>query len=86
MLEHPATIFLSLGRLPFDQGSESDSIARLDRVGELVKSGFALRPAMPGTWRWESETRLVFEPSEDWPAGEEYTLRFDESFRYSSSC
>ncbi len=55
------------------------SIARIDRVGETLDAGATLDPAMPGTWRWETETRLVFEPTRDWPAGQRYALRFDES-------
>jgi uncharacterized protein YfaS (alpha-2-macroglobulin family) len=56
-----------------------DSIARIDLIKETVSSGITLQPAIPGEWRWESETRLSFAPSEDWPAGQEYTIGFEES-------
>jgi uncharacterized protein YfaS (alpha-2-macroglobulin family) len=56
-----------------------DSVARIDLVKETVSSGVSMEPSMPGKWRWENETRLSFAPAEDWPAGQEYTVRFDPS-------
>jgi uncharacterized protein YfaS (alpha-2-macroglobulin family) len=56
-----------------------DSVARIELVKETVSSGVSLQPAMPGEWRWENETRLSFAPADDWPAGQQYTVRFEES-------
>ena len=56
-----------------------DSVARLDLVGEKLPAGLMLEPEKPGEWRWQSETQLIFEPEGDWPAGQKYTVRFDES-------
>ena len=53
-----------------------DSVARIDLVGKTVSEGVTLEPAMRGQWRWESETQLQFLPGEDWPAGQEYTVRY----------
>lgn len=51
------------------------SAARLDLVGESLDTGVELHPAMPGTWRFATENRLVFEPEEDWPANRSYRVR-----------
>jgi len=56
-----------------------DSVARIDLVGKVVQSGVSLDPSIPGEWRWQNENRLVFQSSEDWPAGQKYSLRFDKS-------
>ena len=56
-----------------------DSVARIDLVGETVESGISIEPAMPGTWRWENENQLSFAPAEDWPAGQDYTVRYEPS-------
>lgn len=55
------------------------SVARLDQVGEIVEQGIVIEPAIDGEWRWASETELRFSPAEDWPAGQHYTVRYDES-------
>jgi uncharacterized protein YfaS (alpha-2-macroglobulin family) len=56
-----------------------DSVARIELVDKAVIEGISMEPAAPGEWRWESETRLVFKPAEDWPAGQEYMVRYAES-------
>ena len=56
-----------------------NSIARIDLVGKTVNEGIRLQPAMPGEWRWDSETELRFYPSRDWPAGQEYTVHYEPS-------
>ena len=59
-------------RYPTDAAA---SIARLDLLGEVVREGISIEPAIPGQWRWASETQLRFSPQEDWPAGQTYTVR-----------
>ena len=56
-----------------------DSVARLDLVDKAVSEGISIQPAIAGEWRWQSETQLVFTPAEDWPAGQTYKVRYDES-------
>ncbi len=56
-----------------------DSVARIDLVGEALSDGVRISPAIAGEWRWRTETQLGFEPDEDWPAGQSYTVDFDES-------
>ncbi len=58
----------------------SESAAPLDRVGKVMSAGINMVPATAGEWRWESDSRLVFKPVNDWPAGTEYTIRFDRDF------
>ncbi len=55
------------------------SIARIDKVGEILEAGVDLEPAIPGEWRWLNENRLQFMPAEDWPAGQRYTVQYDPS-------
>ncbi len=57
----------------------TDSAAKLEEVGRPVKRGVTLQPFARGTWAWESDRALVFTPSEDWPAGREYTVRLEPS-------
>ena len=51
------------------------SAARLNLIGEPLDAGVELYPRMPGTWRFETDNRLVFEPAEDWPANRTYRVR-----------
>lgn len=71
------------------------SVAPLNLIGKEVVSGITLTPAIAGKWLWQSDSRLVFRPTEDWPAGQQYTIHFDhnvftsgkkmESYHYSFS-
>ena len=56
-----------------------DSVARIDLVDEPVMAGISIQPAIRGEWRWTNENQLTFAPAEDWPAGQEYVVRFDAS-------
>ena len=51
------------------------SAARLDLVGEAVEEGIELDPPLSGEWSFVTENRLVFTPTEDWPADREYRVR-----------
>jgi len=54
-----------------------NSVARIDMVDEAVTDGISIHPVIGGEWRWSNENQLTFAPSEDWPAGQEYVIRFD---------
>ena len=56
-----------------------DSVARIDRIDKMVTDGISMLPEIEGEWRWANENRLSFQPSEDWPAGQEYVVRYDAS-------
>lgn len=60
--------------------SFSRSAAKLEDIGREVKRGVTLEPRARGSWSWAAEDQLVFTPFEDWPAGREYTVRFDRAF------
>ena len=55
----------------------SDSAAPLDAVGKPLKSGIVMEPAADGEWQWNGDSRLVFCPKNDWPAGQTYRIRFE---------
>ena len=55
------------------------SVARIDLVDQVVKSGVVMTPALPGQWSWEGDRTLIFAPQQEWPAGTEITLSFDKS-------
>ncbi len=35
---------------------------------------------MPGSWHWDDDTHLVFQPSEDWPADTKFRVTFARAF------
>lgn len=54
----------------------SGSAAPLERVGK-EPAGVALDPPLPGTWVWEDDHTLVFQPQTDWPVGQHYSVSLD---------
>ena len=52
----------------------SQGVAPLSQVGKDV-SGFALSPALAGSWHWNDDKHLSFMPKDDWPAGADYTVK-----------
>ncbi|UPT74298.1 MAG: transglycosylase domain-containing protein [Elusimicrobiota bacterium] len=58
----------------------NDSAAKLEDIGKPVKKGVVLSPRIQGGWTWTGDSELTFTPSEDWPAGAEYTVRFAPAF------
>ena len=75
----PLTINFSVEADPRTLLETVESVARIDLVNEELTEGVSIEPAVPGSWRWSNETSLEFRPSEDWPAGQEYTVHFDKS-------
>lgn len=55
----------------------SASVAPLSQIGKDVTS-VALSPALAGTWHWIDDRQLSFMPKDDWPAGADYTARFNK--------
>lgn len=73
----------------------TQSVAPLKLIGKEVSEGIELTPAIDGKWVWQSDSRLIFTPAKDWPAGQSYEVHFAkdvftagtkmESFTYSFS-
>ncbi|RUR17717.1 alpha-2-macroglobulin [Legionella sp. km535] len=61
------------------------SVAPINLIGKTVTEGIVMTPAMPGEWSWNSDSQLVFIPSEDWPAGQKYTIHFAKNFFSSTT-
>ena len=55
------------------------SAAPLESVGKEVKSGLTVTPPLAGKWQWEGDSKLQFNPQEDWKVGEHYTVKFERA-------
>jgi len=55
----------------------SRSAAPLELVGKPVTTGVVMDPAVKGQWTWQDDRTLHFAPSEDWPVGKHFEVRFD---------
>jgi uncharacterized protein YfaS (alpha-2-macroglobulin family) len=53
------------------------SAAPIDKVKKPVTAGIELDPAVPGSWKWDSDRVLTFTPKEDWPIGESFVVTLD---------
>ena len=58
----------------------SGAAAPRELVGKEVKAGFSVSPPIAGTWRWENDRTLVFEPAAEWPVGQRYRLELERGF------
>ncbi|WP_078119220.1 alpha-2-macroglobulin [Thiosocius teredinicola] len=54
-------------------------VAQLDLIGETVKNGVTMKPAVPGTWEWLDANTLRFQPKNDWAPNQDYTVDFAPS-------
>jgi len=50
------------------------SVAPLRTVGRVVTTGVDIAPKIAGTWRWVGDRELVFDPAEDWPVGQQFSV------------
>ncbi len=51
------------------------SAAPIDKVKKPITAGVELSPPIQGTWRWDSDRILTFVPKEDWPVGEDFSVK-----------
>ena len=58
----------------------SASAAPLELIGKSVSKGITLSPEIKGQWTWRNDSQLEFKPEQDWAVGEEYVVKFEESF------
>lgn len=52
------------------------SVVPLKDIGKEITNDVLMKPAMPGKWVWQTDNRLVFTPTEDWPASQTYSIQF----------
>ena len=45
---------------------------------EKGSSGISLTPPVKGSWKWQKDNKLLFEPSEDWPVGQAVTVKLQK--------
>lgn len=55
------------------------SASKLEDAGKPVARGVRLVPPHAGSWSWASDSELVFTPTQDWPAGQDYSVRLEPS-------
>jgi uncharacterized protein YfaS (alpha-2-macroglobulin family) len=56
----------------------SESAARLEDLKSAALQHVRFDPPMPGTWKWDNDRKLVFAPTEDWPADRKFRIIFDK--------
>jgi uncharacterized protein YfaS (alpha-2-macroglobulin family) len=52
------------------------SVAPLQTTGKVVTTGVDLSPRIAGTWRWMGDRELTFDPAQDWPVGQTFSVSF----------
>jgi len=52
----------------------SDPAARLEDLKNPALQHVRLEPTMPGTWKWINDHKLVFAPTQDWPADRKFRI------------
>jgi alpha-2-macroglobulin len=53
------------------------SVAPLSSAGKPIDQHvIELKPALSGTWTWDDDKTLRFQPEQDWPVGQSYTVDF----------
>jgi alpha-2-macroglobulin len=75
----PNNLVINFG-IQTDDGFTPQSVAPINLIGKTVSEGITITPAIPGEWSWNSDSELMFLPSEDWPAGQKYTINFAKNF------
>ena len=58
---------------------EHSSVAAMALLDRSIAQGIALSPAHPGEWRWQDEATLRFDPQQEWPADQAYTVQLQAS-------
>ena len=61
----------------------SRSTAPIALVGKQATSGIVLTPEIAGTWTWLTDKELDFQPKDDWPVGQNYSVRFDPKLAFA---
>jgi len=75
----PDTLTLDFG-VKIHDTFDPRSVAPLQLIGKNVSENITLTPQIIGDWRWETDSRLRFKPSTDWPADTAYHVEFNKKF------
>jgi len=59
--------------------SFAQSVAKLESIGKDVTKEVKLFPTVSGKWTWVDGTKLVFEPTSNWPAGTNFKVTLAHS-------
>ncbi len=54
----------------------SDSACAIESMGADVSDKVSISPAIAGSWKWDSDTVLRFQPREPWSLHQKYTITF----------
>ncbi|MDR1191332.1 MAG: alpha-2-macroglobulin [Verrucomicrobiales bacterium] len=57
----------------------SKAALRLELVDQAVEQGIRISPTVKGAWRCVGDSRLVFQPAQDWAAGTIYQISLPKS-------
>ena len=57
----------------------SKATAKLEWVTKPNPPGITMTPEHPGRWVWETDSRLSFKPSADWPPSKQFNITLDSS-------
>lgn len=64
-----------------DQATKTPrAVAPLQSLYKEVTQGIQIYPDIKGKWLWQSDNRLIFTPTVDWPAGQTFTVSVDKHF------
>ena len=58
----------------------SQSVAPINTIGKPISQGIEITPKIEGQWFWSSDSQLVFTPTEDWPAGQKFSVHCAQNF------
>ncbi|MGQ3887597.1 alpha-2-macroglobulin [Legionella sp. CNM-1927-20] len=75
----PDNLIINFG-LQLEKEFIPKSVAPLESVTKDVSERVQLSPKIEGVWTWENDHQLIFKPKKDWPAGQTFTLQFEEAF------
>ena len=52
------------------------SVAKIEDVEKEPSTPISIKPEIPGKWIWESDSTLIFKPTENWKLDTSYTITF----------
>jgi len=74
--ETPSAVLNAEGKPDSLYISFEGSVAKIDEVEKEPSVPILIKPEISGKWIWESDSTLIFKPTENWKLGTEYTITF----------